>query len=248
MVQITSELLASTPIRISPIEPSHELNLSGLKIPSIENLGATKDQLSTILLSHNLIHSIPLLPRLLNLNSLILSHNLIQSISPSISKSTPRLSSLIADHNRLQLVELNSLANHPGLTFLDLRFNPATESPRYRLWLVYILPKLRVLDYERVSDKERSLAKDTFETDDGRPTAAALEITSLKSASDDHTQHDNTFIPGGQQHQHQHEHKGRLLTPQDRENIRKSIIEASSADEVARLERMLRDGFIPGQQ
>ncbi|TIA90785.1 hypothetical protein E3P99_01387 [Wallemia hederae] len=245
MVKISAELLASTPIRISPIEPSHELNLSGLKIPSIENLGVTKDQLSTILLSHNLIHSIPLLPRLLNLNSLVLSHNLIQSISPSISRSTPRLTSLILDHNRLELGELNALAGHPSLTYLDVRFNPASDTPKYRHWLIYSIPHLRVLDYERVTDKERKEAKDLFETSDGRPTAAAQDIRSLKSkgSDEDTSKNENTFIPGGEDTS-----KGRLLTAEDRENIRKAIMDADSVDEVARLERMLRDGFIPGQE
>ncbi|TIC03585.1 L domain-like protein [Wallemia mellicola] len=240
MVKITPELLANTPIRISPIEPSHELILSGLKIPSIENLGVTKDQLSTIILSHNLIHSIPLLPRLVNLNSLVLSHNLLTNIHPSIVKSAPRLTTLILDHNRLELGELNSLAGHPSLTYLDIRYNPAAETPRYRHWLIHTLPKLRVLDYDRVTDKERKEAREIFETQDGRPTAVAQEIKALKK--EDVSETSNTFVPG------EDTSKGRLLSAQDRENIRKAILEANSPDEVARLERMLRDGFIPGQE
>lgn len=150
---------------------------------------------------------------------------------------------MIIDHNRLELGELNSLANHPSITYLDVRFNPAAEAPRYRHWLVYILPRLRVLDYERVTDKERKEAQELFETSDGRPTAAAQEIRALKTTRSDEldASNDNTFVPGG-------EDKGRLLTAEDRENIRKAIMEASSVDEVARLERMLRDGFIPGQE
>ena len=137
------------------------------------------------------------------------------------------------------------LKGHPSLTYLDLRFNPCFEEPRYRHWLIYILPKLRVLDYERVTDKERKEAKKMFETDDGRPTAAANEIRSLSSIinTDGNESGSNTFTPGQID-----DSKGRLLTPQDRENIRKSIMEATSTDEITRLERLLRDGFIPGKE
>lgn len=62
-------------------------------------------------------------------------------------------------NNISSLKELERLRYNTGLIELDLRLNPITkEENDYRLYLINILPSLRVLDDRAIRDSERQMA------------------------------------------------------------------------------------------
>jgi hypothetical protein len=60
--------------------------------------------------------------------------------------------------------ELERLRHNTTLSELDLRLNPITKQENdYRLFLIYLLPSLKVLDDRAVRDSERQMAFSLFE-------------------------------------------------------------------------------------
>lgn len=60
--------------------------------------------------------------------------------------------------------ELERLRHNTTLSELDLRLNPITKQENdYRLFLIYLLPSLKVLDDRAVRDSERQMALSLFE-------------------------------------------------------------------------------------
>lgn len=60
--------------------------------------------------------------------------------------------------------ELERLRHNATLSELDLRLNPITKQENdYRLFLIYLLPSLKVLDDRAVRDSERQMALSLFE-------------------------------------------------------------------------------------
>ncbi len=95
-----------------------------------------------------------------------------------------------------------------------------------------------------MKDKERELAKDLMETEDGKPSALAASILG-KSASgnamdtdaDVTTGKGRTFEPG-----RLNGSSRRLLTPEERKAIEDAIEKSESLEEIRRLEEQLKMG------
>ncbi len=67
-------------------------------------------------------------------------------------------------NNISSLKELEKLRHNTLLTEIDLRLNPITkEENDYRLYLIYILPSLKVLDDRMIKDSERQMALAFFD-------------------------------------------------------------------------------------
>lgn len=97
--------------------------------------------------------NIPLLRRL---RTLLLANNRISSISPSLHLSVPNLGTLILTNNNLaELGDLEPLKDVKGLKYLSLLGNPVRDKKWYREWLIFRIPGLRVLDFQRIRDKVR---------------------------------------------------------------------------------------------
>ncbi|CAI0611006.1 unnamed protein product, partial [Linum tenue] len=156
MVRLTADLIWKSPHFFNAIK-ERELDLRGNKIPVIENLGATEDQFDTIDLSDNEIVKLENLPFLNRLGTVLLNNNRITRISSRIGEFLPKLHSLVLTNNRLvNLVEIDPLASLPKLQFLSLLDNNITKRPNYRLYVIFKLKSLRVLDFKKVKAKVRS--------------------------------------------------------------------------------------------
>lgn len=161
MPRLTAELIAAAPAYMNPLN-ERELSLRSYRLPAIESLGATDDEYECIDLSHNQItrlDNFPLLPRL---TTLIAHHNAIRRIAPTLASALPSLSHLALSHNALaQHTDLAPLATLKRLTWLDVSGCPLTRVADYRLRVLHVLPRLAVLDYNKVRAKEReaSVAK-----------------------------------------------------------------------------------------
>lgn len=101
--------------------------------------------------------------------------------------------------------------------------------------------------------KERSHAKDLFESEEGVSTELALRLSASSNADSVISQEQaaavaasgkaKTFeVGGGLQN-------GKAkLTDEQRQRVRKAIENAGSLEEIQRLKRILADGFIPDER
>ncbi|CAI5510716.1 unnamed protein product [Closterium sp. Naga37s-1] len=184
MVRLTADLILESPQYFNAVR-EREIDLRGNKIAVIENLGATEDLFDSIDLSDNEIVKLEGFPLLRRLSTLLLCNNRITRINPQLGTQLPKLQTLVLANNRLtNLADLDPLASLAhSLTSLSLLDNTVVKKPKYRLYAIHLLPKLRLLDFRKVKLKERQEAEATFGKD--RAAAAAAKRVSA-----------NTFVPG----------------------------------------------------
>jgi len=169
-MRITADLITKCVAYMDPLNNFH-LDLRGYKIPFLENLTATNDQFGTIDLTDNEIVTLESLPQLLRLHTLLLANNRITKIDEEFSAMCPSLESLILTNNKLaSLNEISKLAKSCGnsLVRLSLVGNLVSQAPHYRAFVIFKLPKLRVLDFQKVSQKERAAATKLFSSAAGQ--------------------------------------------------------------------------------
>ncbi|KAJ2333633.1 U2 snRNP complex subunit, partial [Coemansia sp. RSA 2673] len=192
-MRLTADLIASSASYINAIK-DRELDLSSNNIAVIENLGATRDLNDSLNLCHNNIRVLGNFPTLDRLKCLYLADNRIAAIERDLAQFLPRLRTLVLTNNDIgDLVDLEPLREFGELEILSLVNNPVMSKKDARLWCVWRLASLRVLDFDRVKQAERDEAKRLFETKDGGLTDLAKSILDVKSSAPSVA---NTFEPG----------------------------------------------------
>jgi U2 small nuclear ribonucleoprotein A' len=117
----------------------------------------------------------------------------------------------------------------------------------YRLWIIWLNPHIRFLDFQKVKDAERAKATSLFGTHE-QPSELASKTLGKKSRTFD--------VPGGEAATAAGGRGGvpapsgdkaiRVkLTDKERKRVEKMIREAKSLQEITRLERELNEGRIP---
>jgi len=87
---------------------------------------------------------------------LLLNNNRIVRIADNLHEQIPNLETLVLTGNQLQeLGDIEPLHTLPKLTSLSLLSNPVTAKPHYRLYVIFKLPQLRLLDFQKVKMKVR---------------------------------------------------------------------------------------------
>lgn len=85
---------------------------------------------------------------------LILSTNKINRIASGIGAKFPNLEWLILTNNSFsELSQLDALVSFTNLRCLSLVDNTVAKQPNYRLYVLGLLPSLKVLDYQKVKEK-----------------------------------------------------------------------------------------------
>ncbi|KAI8388128.1 L domain-like protein [Radiomyces spectabilis] len=236
-MKLTTDLIANSPSRINPVK-DRELVLRDLKIGAIENLGATKDLNDTIDFTNNDLRVLGNFPRLTRLQHLLLANNRISKIDPHMHEFVPNLSTLILTNNSLQeLGDLEVLAQFKKLTKLCLLDNPVAKKRYYRLYVIHKVPQLRLLDFNKIKQKEREEAKQLFEGTDGVDNDLAKSIAEQKSKALDIAEATRETQKGGQG-----------LTADEQMKIKEALKQATSLDEISRLERVLKAGHVPNEK
>lgn len=178
-MRITADLIQKCAQYLNPLN-EYYIDMRGYKIPFIENLAATNDQFSCIDLTDNEIARLENLPQLLRLVTLILCNNRISKIDATFADMCPKLESLVLTNNKISsFSEIDNLAKSQcGKTLLRLSLNGnlVTNLPNYRAYVVYKLPNLRVLDFQKVSMKEKQAAKKMFEEQGGQQLLKEMKL------------------------------------------------------------------------
>ncbi|KAI7856939.1 leucine-rich repeat-domain-containing protein [Circinella umbellata] len=181
-MKLTADVLNSAISHLNALK-ERELVLRDLKLPAIENLGVTKDLNDTIDFSNNDLRVLGNFPRLIRLQHLLLANNRINKIESNLAEFLPNLTTLILTDNSIQeLGDLEALTKFKRLTFLSLADNPVTKKQYYRLYLIHKLPRLRVLDFKKIKQKEREEANTLF-VENGVENELGQSITDTKSSN-----------------------------------------------------------------
>lgn len=237
-MKLTPELLSRSVSIINHLQ-DRSLDLRGLKIPSIENLGVTRDQNDSIDFTDNDIRYLGNFPLLCQLKHVLLANNLISRIDPRLPFSLPSLHSLTLTNNSISdLSELAHLSKCTKLEYLTLMGNPVSREQHYREFVIWKLPQVRVLDFQRIRDGERELANKIMETQDGRPSALAVKLMGKAGDQmdvDGVVAKERTFEPG-----RLNRSRKRVLTQQESKAIEEAIEKSESLDEIRRLEEQFK--------
>ena len=162
MVKLTSEVI-SRGFQYMNVSKEYELSLRGFKIMDIQNLSATNDQFTCINLTDNSISEINFLPQLKRLKTLMLINNRISKIEKDFAINCPFLTNLVLTNNKISdFQQIDNIASCKSLQKLYLVDNIVTKLKNYRLYVIYKIPTLRILDYQRITKKEREEALKKF--------------------------------------------------------------------------------------
>lgn len=153
--------------------------------PSISTAAAfllVQNSLDTIDFSCNEIARLENFPVMKRLGSLLLGNNQVSRISSSLQAALPSLHTVVLTNNRIaSFAEVDALASVPSLRRLSLLGNPVARRPHYRSYLVFRLPHVVELDFEKVRKRERIAAVKWAASAAGR--AFLRELDALRSAA-----------------------------------------------------------------
>eukprot|EP01049_Picozoa_sp_SAG25_P000932 SAG25_NODE_35_length_20155_cov_35.583815_4_plen_252_part_00 len=240
MVRLTVDLIERSPQFVNPLK-KRELDVRGNKIPLIENLGATEDQFDAIDFSDNEITQLDNFPMLKRLQTIMASNNAISRIGSGLTTSIGAVHTLILSNNRLtNLGDLVNLAELPQLATLSLLKNPVTRKEHYRAFVINLLPKLRLLDFQLVKEKERKEATRFFKSDEGKAVVESArpstEEEAASAAASDRQNPARVAAPI---------QKKKALSSAMVSKIQQAIESASSLEEIHQLEAALKAGTLP---
>mmetsp|Transcript_18629 Transcript_18629/g.27753 ORF Transcript_18629/g.27753 Transcript_18629/m.27753 type:complete len:246 (-) Transcript_18629:120-857(-) len=236
MRRITTELIENSVQCINTLR-HRELEMRHNQIGVIENMGSTQDQFDTIDLSHNEIAKLGGFPRLTRLQTLFLANNQIQRISKHIGEQLPELRVLILSNNRIRdfhcLARLSVFSR--TLTSLSMKNNPITNHPHYRIFVFRLLPRLRWLDFQKITAKEKKASRTMF------PSSQSIDVLLEKIESSPTTT--TTTTTTNQSSVAAASSSG--LSSKEKQQIEEAIANASSLQEINTLEAALAAGQLP---
>lgn len=232
MPRISADLLVTAPQFTNALK-DREIDLRGQKIAVIENMGATLDQFDTIDFTGNDIRKIGGFPKLERLKTLLLSRNRVIRIGAALEDSVPNLEEIVLTGNLIaELGDITPLQSLPALTRLSLLDNPLFKFPKYRMFTIHTLPKLKLLDFHKVKDAEKAEAAAFFASADGK---AFLERVTKQTQAAVSKQATGSTVRGGGA-------TNGGLSAEDEQRIKAAIANAKSLAEVNALEAQLKAG------
>ncbi|CAJ0955921.1 unnamed protein product, partial [Mesorhabditis belari] len=243
MVRMSIELLTDASQYVNTVK-DRELNLRSYKIPVIENMGVTRDQFDTLDLTDNDIKKLENFPLLKRLNTLYAHNNRIHFIQPDLGAKLPNLKRMMLTNNNItELGDIDALAKCKFLEHLSFHGNPITHKEHYRLYVIYRIPTVRVLDFQRIKLQERENAKKLFK---GKKNKKLLEEVGRKSTFNPEADKENQAVDEEMENGDEGAGRpGQQLNDEDKAKIREAIRNAKSLQEAEFLQSVLDSGRIP---
>ncbi|GME68873.1 unnamed protein product [[Candida] boidinii] len=261
-MKLTPTLILDAPTYMNPVG-ERTLSLRSLEIQVIENLGVTNDMFEVIDLTDNEIRVLNGLPNLLKLKTLLLGRNSIQvmQLNRSLnsnnnntnnnnnfnSHTLTNLKTLsLIENNLKNLHDLIGLRNFKNLENLYLNNNPVTKLRNYRLFVIWLLPNLKILDFNKIKEKERSLSSEYFGKNFENKSDLAEKI--LNSSSNEITLellnsinydiNSNTLIEKDDLKLNK---KINRLSGEEKLSLQQQLENATTLDEIERLENLIKN-------
>lgn len=226
-MRLTSEILLRADSYLNTLK-EREINLRGLKIPAIENIGILQDQFDIIELSDNEIKKLDNFPRMKRLNTILISNNYISRVG-KIGENLSGLTVLILTNNKItNLSEIDNISSIKNLEHLSLLDNPIAQKINYRLYVIYRNSNLKTLDYTKVQQKEKDAAKEYFTSVIGKAMISAI----TQEASNVEQNGDVSKIKA----------TSVVLTDFQKAQIRTAIEAATTREAIDTIERQLKSG------
>lgn len=181
------------------------------------------------------------------LSSLLCANNSIARIGLTLDQYIPNLKHLVLTNNKIStMMEIEHLAQLKALEHLCLLENPVFFSPHYRLFTIYRIPSLKSLDYQKIRVSEREEAKRIFtETAEGKEllnrVLAETSHEQLNAASNQPRSSSSLPPPPPPPPKP----AVMTLTESQKLEVREAISNATSKEEVDRIEQQLRTGTFP---
>lgn len=256
-MKLTPTLILDAPTYMNPVG-ERTLLLRSLEIQVIENLGVTNDMFEVIDLTDNEIRILNGLPNLVKLKTLLLGRNSIQIMqlnhTHNINNNNNNNSHTLINLKTLSLIENNlknlhdliGLRNFKNLENLYLNNNPVTNLKNYRLFVIWLLPNLKILDFNKIKEKERNLSSEYFGKNFENKSDLAEKI--LNSSSNEITLellnsinndiNSNTLIEKDDLKLNK---KINRLSEEEKLSLQQQLENATTLDEIERLENLIKN-------
>lgn len=256
-MKLTPTLILDAPTYMNPVG-ERTLLLRSLEIQVIENLGVTNDMFEVIDLTDNEIRILNGLPNLVKLKTLLLGRNSIQIMqlnhTHNINNNNNNNSHTLINLKTLSLIENNlknlhdliGLRNFKNLENLYLNHNPVTNLKNYRLFVIWLLPNLKILDFNKIKEKERNLSSEYFGKNFENKSDLAEKI--LNSSSNEITLellnsinndiNSNTLIEKDDLKLNK---KINRLSEEEKLSLQQQLENATTLDEIERLENLIKN-------
>lgn len=236
MPRITPQLLTNPqnpPYHITDHTSGLTLSLRSLSIPIIENLEHFPYGVSTYDLTGNDIVTLGNFPvNSHTVETVLMARNRIREVQQGLGLQLPNLQSLSLIQNQISsFQEISKLKSLDKLRNLYVRNNPISEIPEYRLFTIWLLPQLNVLDGSKITPKERQSSIEQFGTVDQPSTTVEQLLLSQNSAKNNSENDDvHTVL--------------KKLTDEDRQRLKSELMKATSLKEIERIEEALKSGYV----
>jgi U2 small nuclear ribonucleoprotein A' len=144
-------------------------------------------------------------------------------------------------NNRINgLQEIDNLASLPKLELLSLLENPVFHLPKYRSYVIFKIPSLKCLDFQKVKQHERLEANRFFNSPEGvsfLASVAAGDKSTRAGGADNRASHNTSSGGGGGS-------APTPLTDEQKGEVRRAIESATTREQVDKIERQLKVGDI----
>ncbi|CCH58405.1 hypothetical protein TBLA_0A06120 [Henningerozyma blattae CBS 6284] len=175
-------------------------------------------------------NSLTVLPNLRNhksLHTLLLARNRIRTIDGRLLPSN--LNNLVLSNNGITtLDQVNGLQHAPKtITNLSLRGNQICHLEGYRTYILTLLPSLQILDFTKITQDERNAVKDG--------TIKLKQVSHQLQADSKAISEDKSL--------ELMQHVVHKMTDERKKELKLQLINATSLEEIDRLEKLLAGGI-----
>ncbi|KAI5954949.1 LEA1 [Candida jiufengensis] len=233
-MKLTSQQINDAPIILN-IENKLTLLLRNLNITEINNLQITNNKFQVIDLTNNDLIKLDNIPKNFdNLETLLLANNNITYIDEEYFPSENHIKSISLMNNNIYRFQKCFYDKFQNLENLILLGNPITNLENYRLFMIWLVPSLKVLDLEKVKPKEKEESEKLYGENRIQFGVKAEKMINKF----------NTISNGVSKDEKQMNTVVKKLTDQEKKELLSKLQNCDSIEEIEKIETALREGVI----